>query len=124
DEDEKLKSDNEDDEVSQTVKVEREGMETSTFDNIKCETADADPSPQEASTGETDGNVNPTHTGLKQEMEDPQPVNTTQSNAGSDVASDSDGQTDGGEYGSSDNEEVGHRKSDAVSTPPHYPNWG
>ncbi|KAL8889342.1 MAG: hypothetical protein Q9215_003371 [Flavoplaca cf. flavocitrina] len=122
DEDEKLKSDNEDDEASQTVKVEKKEMLASPSNNIKSETADAGLSPQEASTGETDGNVNPAHTALKQEMEEPQPMNTSQSNVGSDAASDSDGQAGGGDDESSDDEQVGDLKSDAASTPPHYSN--
>ncbi|KAL9607728.1 MAG: hypothetical protein Q9204_009299, partial [Flavoplaca sp. TL-2023a] len=123
DEDEKLKSDNEDDEVSQTVKVEKKEVPVSTSMNIKRETADTGHSPQEASTGETDGDLNPAHTALKQETEEPQPMNTSQNSAESDAASDSDVQADSGDDGSSnDNEEVGDLKSDAASTPPHYPN--
>lgn len=116
DEDEKLKSDNEDDEVSQTVKVEREGMQTSISDNIKRETADVGPSPQEASTGETDGNLSSAHTALKQEMEEPQPMDNSQSNVGSDAASDSDGVEDSGDDASSDDaDELGYLKSDTAS---------
>ncbi|KAL8881623.1 MAG: hypothetical protein Q9198_001208, partial [Flavoplaca austrocitrina] len=118
DEDEKLKSDNEDDEVSQTVKVENKEVPAFVSNNIKREEAAAGYSPQEASAGETDGNLNPPHTALKQEMEEPQPMDTSQSNAGSDVTSDSDGQADGGDDGvSNDDEEVGDLKSDAASTP-------
>ena len=122
DEDEELKSDNEDDEVSQTVKVEKKEVPASASDNIKREVADTGHSPQETSAGETDGNLNPAHSGLKQEMEEPQPMDTSQSSAESDVNSDSDGQEDRGDDGSSsDDKEVGDLKSDAASTPPHYP---
>ncbi|KAL8864949.1 MAG: hypothetical protein Q9198_009548 [Flavoplaca austrocitrina] len=120
DEDEKLKSHNEDDEVSQTVKVEKKEMLASPSNNIKREEAAAGHSPQEASAGETDGNLNPA---LKQEMEEPQSMDSSQSNTGSDAASDSGGQEDSGHDGSSgDDEEVGDLKSDTASTPPHYSN--
>lgn len=109
DEDEPMKSDQEDDDAADNVRVEKKGMPASTSSNIKREAADATLAmlqPSASITSEIDGTLDPAHTGVKHETEEPWSMDTSDHSTGSDAANDSAAGEDDGDGASSDVDDV------------------
>lgn len=109
DEDEAMKSDQEDDDAGDHVRVEKKEMPASTSSNIKREAADATLAtlqPSASITSEINGTLDPAHTGVKHEMEEPQSMDTSDHSTGSDAADDSAAGDNDGDCASSDVDDV------------------